>query len=80
MGPAASAGLAAFETLCRRRLTGSLPLRDLAAFLRSPDPLTEEEADRFMRFVGLGEARDTDEVEYKAVIASLVAAARSSRA
>jgi hypothetical protein len=51
VAPAASAGLAAFEQLCRRQLTGSLKKRDLAAFLRSPDPLAADEAERFMRFV-----------------------------
>jgi hypothetical protein len=51
VAPAASAGLAAFEQLCRRQLTGSLKKRDLAAFLRSPDPLAADETERFMRFV-----------------------------
>jgi hypothetical protein len=114
VAPAASAGLAAFEQLCRRQLTGSLKKRDLAAFLRSPDPLAADETERFMRFVsdcgarrawartrarrhhiylshlsffalflsqvGLGDAAPSDDVEYRTVIASLIAAARSSRA
>ena len=80
VAPAAAAGLASFEQLCRKKLTGTLPKRDLAAFLGAQDPLAPEEVDRFMRFVGLGEAAPTDEVEWKNFIAALTAAARSSRA
>ena len=61
VAPAASAGLAAFEQLCRRQLTGSLKKRDLAAFLRSPDPLAADEAERFMRFVSAALLRGNGE-------------------
>ena len=66
----------------RRRLTGMLTVHDLVSFLRAPGPaeLSEEDIDRFLRFVGLGDAAPTEEIDYKVIVATLIAAARSAKA
>lgn len=78
--PVVLSGLAAFEELVRGKLAGELCRRDIESFLSAPDPLSPDDMARFMRFVGLGDAAPGDVADYKALVATLMAAARSARA
>lgn len=74
------AGLRAFEGVCRGKYDGTISKKDLGVFAgRMGDALSDEDVERLMRFVGYGSSAPTAEIDYKALTATLMTAARAAK-
>lgn len=81
MGPAIMDGFVAFEEVCRGRLERKISKQDLGSFVtRISDPLPAEDAELFMRFLGIRDAPSNAQVDYTAVLSALLTAARAAKA